>query len=577
VTAAGARSINNVVDVTNYVMFLLGQPLHAFDLDTLKGADGQAHIIVRPAHEGEAFTTLDGEARRLSADMTVIATPERAVALAGVMGGLETEVNADTTDILLEAATFSPSHTSRTSRSLGLISESSLRYERGVDAAPIAENVALAAALMAEVAGGEVCEGVIDQWPLVTLPHELEFRINRFTALAGADIPQSFIKETLERLGCTVRQAEASVTPALESLTVTAPTFRPDLEREIDLFEEVLRVYGMDRIPPTLPGGRGRVGCRTQREHAIEIVHASLRASGLNEAMTYSFAEPSDLDRLRMAHDGLGLAVELVNPLNAEQSHMRQSIIPGLLRSVAHNQNHAVRNIQLYEIGAVFMGTEGKKKPKEKTRVAGVLAGSMADATWNSKPEPFDFFDGKGVIENLCRELAIPKLRFKAFGAQDAPHLQPGRGAEVLSGGTSLGWVGELHPLAIAAFEAQAPVTAFELDMSALVKAGRPARDFTDIAVFPAVCVDVAFVVDENVTHERMMQCLASAGGSLLEQASLFDVYRDEARVGTGKKSLAYSLVYRAPDRTLTGAEVEAAHERIISKVMGATGAQVRA
>ena len=576
--AIGQRSINNVVDVTNYILFLLGQPLHAFDLDKLTGEDGRARIVIRAAEDGEELTTLDGEKRTLTSDMTVIATPEQgAVALAGVMGGLDTEVTDDTVNILLEAATFEAGRTSRTSRNLGLISESSLRYERGVDDHGIEERSAAAAALIVEVAGGTVSAastndaGIVDEWPLVSEPIDLAFRIPRFCAMMGADIPRAFIIDTLERLGCEVADGADA-----DTLAVVAPTFRPDLVREIDLYEEVLRLWGMDRIPATLPGGPGRVGTRTRAEHVMDAINRTLRASGLNETMTYSFAEPGDLERLRMSADGLGEPVELINPLNADQSVMRQSIIPGLLRSVAYNQSRGVKNVQLYETGVVFYAHEGKKQPKEKRKVAGVLAGAMRDAGWNDAPAAFDFFDAKGVVENLARELALPKLRFKALSADEAPHLQPGRAAVVLSGDAELGWVGELHPLAVDAYQAEAPVVAFELDVDALVKAARPARDYVDVPTFPAVSMDVAFVVDEAVTCEKLMQCMSSTGGKLLEDARLFDVYRDEERVGAGKKSMAFALTYRAADRTLTSEEVDKAHERLVKKVCAATGAEVR-
>lgn len=571
VTALGARSINNIVDVTNYILFLLGQPLHAFDFDQLAGTDGKAHIVVRPAAEGEQFTALDGEDRALTADMTVIATPERAVALAGVMGGLDTEVTDDTVTVLLEAATFDRAHTSRTSRNLGLISEASMRYERGVDDNPVAANADFAAALLAEVAGGVVCPGLVDVYLESTKPIDLEFRISRFCAMMGADIPRADIEDILVRLGCVVADvADAGV------LAVTTPTFRPDLEREIDLYEEVLRLWGMDRVPPTLPGGRGRVGTRSNTEHVLDIVNNTMRSCGLNETMTYSFAEPDDLSRLRMTPEGLGEPVELINPLNADQSVMRQSIVPGLLRNVAYNQSRGVKNVQLYETGSVFFAAEGRKQPKERRRLAAVMAGALRDDGWNEQIPAFDFFDGKGAVENLARELALPKLRFKALTAEEAPHVQPGRGAQVLSGGTVLGWVGELHPLAVDAYQADAPVVAFELDVDALVKAARPARDYVDVPTFPAVSMDIAFVVDEGVTHEKLVQCMSSAGGKLLEEVRLFDVYRDDQRIGAGKKSMAYALTYRAVDRTLTGEEVDKAHERLVKKVCGATGAEVR-
>lgn len=574
----GQRSINNIVDVTSYILFLFGQPLHAFDLDTLKDSDGKAHIVVRAAEEGEKLTTLDGEERILTPDMTVISTPERgAVALAGVMGGLDTEVTDKTVDILLEAAAFEAGRTSRTSRNLGLMSESSMRYERGVDDHGMDVRSAAAAALIAEVSGGKVSyaafndKGIVDEYPLPTEEIKLLFRIPRFNKMMGSAIPRDFIVDVLRRLGCKVDE-----TGDPNMLGVIAPTFRPDLEREIDLYEEVLRLWGMDRIESTLPAGAGRLGERTEAQRTMDKVNNTLRACGLNETMTYSFGDPHELEQLRMPTEGLGIPVELLNPLNAEQSVMRQSIIPGLLRSVAYNQSRGVHNVQLYETGVVFFAAEGKKKPKERQRLAAVMAGAMHDAQWNNTPAPFDFFDGKGVIESLIRELAIPKARFKALSADEAPHLQPGRAAEVLSGGTTLGWVGEIHPLACEAFEAQAPVVAFELDLEALIKCARPARDYVAVSVFPAVTMDVAFVVDESVTHEKLQRAITSAGGKLLDTVQLFDVYRDEKRLGEGKKSMAYKLEYRADDRTLTTEEVDKQHARLIKKVCGSTGAEVR-
>ena len=570
VTAAGARSINNVVDVTNYILFLFGQPLHAFDYDKLVDETGKANVVVRAAKEGEKLLTLDGEERELTTDMTVIATPEKAVGLAGVMGGLDTEVTDETTTILLEAATFEPGRTSRTSRNLGLISESSMRYERRVDDVEIDRMSAAAAQLLAEVSGGTVVPGLIDVYNTKTEPEALDFRISRFQGMMGETIPRDFIVDMLQRLGCVVSEKDE------QTLTVVPPTFRPDLEREIDLYEEVLRLYGMDRIPSTLPGGPGRVGIKTEAQRTMDKINNTLRACGLNETMTYSFADPHELEQLRMPTEGMGIPVELLNPLNAEQSVMRQSIIPGLMRSVAYNQSRGVHNIQLYETGVVFFGAEGRKSPKERNRLAVVMAGAMSDPSWNQASIAFDFFDGKGVIESLMRELAIAKPRFKALSAEEAPHLQPGRAAQVLDGGTVLGWIGEIHPLACDAYDVQAPVVAFELDLDALIKCARPARDYVDVPVFPAVTMDVAFVVDESVTHEQLSRCISSAGGKLLDKAQLFDVYRDEERLGVGKKSMAYALEYRAADRTLTTEEVDKQHARLIKKVCGATGAEVR-
>ncbi len=590
--AIGQRSINNIVDVTNYILFLFGQPLHAFDFDKLVDTAGKAHVVVRAAYEGEHLTTLDGIDRVLNSDMTVIATPERAVALAGVMGGLETEVTDTTTNILLEAAVFEAGRTSRTSRTLGLVSESSMRYERGVDDYDVDIRSAAAAALIAEVSGGIVAPGIIDVWSVPSEPSKLKFRTGRFNAMMGTAIPSDFIVNTLERLGCSVEitaqaytqeyvQLAASDTQAnvsCDELSVTVPTFRPDLEREIDLYEEVLRLWGMDKVEATLPGGRGRFGVRTPDERALDVVHTTMRACGLNETMTSSFADPHDLEAARMDASALELCepVELINPMSTEQSIMRQSIIPGLLRSVAYNHNRGVKNVQLYEIGVVFFASQGRKQPKERRRLAGVMTGAMSDAAWNVSLVSLDFFDGKGVVENLLRELAVDKVRFKALSANEASQLQPGRAAAVYVGGVRLGWIGEMHPLATAAFDIEGTVVAFELDLETLLKAVRPARDYVDVPTFPAVSMDVAFVVDEEVSCEKLVQCMRSAGGKLLEDVRLFDVYRDEKRLGANKKSMAFALNYRASDRTLTSEEASKTHERLVKKVCGATGAQVR-
>ncbi len=623
VTAAGARSINNIVDVSNYIMYELGQPLHAFDLETLtKDEDGRVHIVVRAANEGEQFTTLDGVKRTLTSDITAIVdgngsaagttsginseagTSDNAanapagsgttIALAGVMGGEDSEVSDKTVNILLESATFSSAHTSRTSRNLQLFSESSARYERGVDAETCDEFSARAAALMVEVAGGVVCEGVVDVYPAPKQIEPLLFRVERFCEFIGADIPRTNIEHILTRLGCEVAEAgdsaaassaatatatagDPAVTAATDAnLSVTPPSYRPDLTREVDLYEEVLRIWGMDRVPSTLPGGRERIGERSREQELASTINLTLRAGGLNQTMTYAFAAPDDQDRLMMPAEDWQEAVELINPMNSEQSVLRRSIIPGLLRSVAYNQSHGVANVHLYEIGTVFFASEGRKQPKERQLIAAVLAGSWSEAAWNQSRVELDFFDGKGLLENLMRELCVQKLRFKALDVEKAPWLQPGRAAEILAGSKHLGWLGEVHPLACEAFGAAAPVVAFELDLKSVISVAEAARPFKDVPQYPAVDIDLALVVDEQVTAERVEQVLRSAAGALLDELRLFDVYRDVEKVGEGKKSLAFSLSYRASDRTLTSEEVELVHQKVIRKVKGATGGEVR-
>ncbi len=687
VTAAGARSINNIVDITNYIMYETGQPLHAFDLDTLvKDAEGKASIVVRAAAEGERFTTLDNVERTLSSDITVIADGNAAggagatIALAGVMGGLESEVTDATVNILLESATFNPGHTSRTSRNLKLFSESSSRYERGVDDATCNEFSARAAALMIEVAGGTVAEGVVDRYPARRVIPEIELDMSRLRAFIGAEIGDEEAVAILERLGCEVRKADAlgisgtsyasgtsgtsdtsgtsgtsdissipsdtsgssntlsdtlgapsdtsgaffvtpgaptpdtpsdtpsavqdptlalrinsakalpahndSLPPAQNDrdfptqgdsrFTVIPPSYRPDLERAIDLSEEILRIWGMDRVESRLPGGEGRIGSRTAAQINLDKLGSALRASGLNETMTYAFASRGDNELLGMSFAEGVEPVELINPLGSDQSLLRMSIIPGLLRSVAYNQSHGVSDVQLYELGAVFTIGEGRKLPRERNLLAGVLTGSWNRQGWNEASRPLDFFDAKGVIESVARELCIPKLRFVPLEEEAAPWLAPGQAAEIRSGSVTLGWLGTVHPRSLEAFEAAAPVVAFELEVKQVLSVVAEVREFVPVPVYPAVELDIALVVDATFPAERLVQVARSAGGKLLEDVRIFDVFASAEKLGAGKKSVALSLTYRSDERTLTSEEVDKLHSKVVRKLEGATGGVMR-
>lgn len=571
VIAAGSRPINNVVDVTNYVMYLTGQPLHAFDLGKLTERDGKRHIVVRAAHEGEKLETLDGVERTLTPDMAVITDDGKcAVALAGVMGGMNSEIDENTTDVLLESATFSSGHVSRTSRNLDLMSEASIRYERQVDGANCANVAEIAAALFEQCCGAEVCPGTVDVYPVAVPAPVIDFRPDRARMLCGADVPDEFMVTRLARLGCKVE-------PAGEGhLTVTAPTNRPDLTREVDLIEEVCRLWGEGDITPTLPAAKNHAGGLTVEQRRVRLIGQTLRACGLSETSTYCFADPNDLVKLGITDEGRGIPVKIINPLVADQSQMRQSMLPGLVRSVAYNLDHGVPNVALYEIGRVFYGHENKSQPDEPSFVAGVMAGKRADDAWNQKFGEYDFFDAKGAVESLLDALRLTKVRFKVAEPEQYPWLQPGRAAEVLSQGEAIGWVGNIHPANLQKVGVDVPVVAFELSVEHLLRLAKKELPYVDVPTLPGVTHDLAIVVDEDVTYEQLVQRITSAGGKLLADVRLFDVYRDRVRVGEGKKSMAFSLTYRAADRTLTSEEVEKAHEKLVKKVLRATGGEVR-
>ena len=565
----GIRPHNNIVDITNYVMMLTGQPLHAFDLSTFAERDGRRSVVVRAAKQDEKFQTLDGEHRVLDAGMGLITDGERPVALAGVMGGMDSEITDASVDVLVESACFNAGRTSHTSRDLSLISDASIRFERQVDETGCVDVANVTCALIEELAGGEVAPGYVDVYPAPKTIDSITLRYQRVLDICGAPIERDFVVRSLTRLGCTVEETG-------EDYLVTPPSFRPDLPREIDLIEEILRLWGMGRVEATIPAAKNHIGGLTHEQQLTRKVGQILRACGLNETTTFGFAAPGDLEKIHMSADGRGVPVVLMNPLVAEQTEMRRSLLPGLLQSVAYNEAHGTTNVHLYEIGTLFHGRENASLPRETQSVAGVLTGFWTDQTWNNTVDKLRFFAGKGIVEELLEQLRVPKVRFRVAEGEGYDFLQPGRAAEVLSGGTVLGWVGEIHPEAREAMDIDQIVVAFELDLDKLIKGAHNQENYHEFSPFPAVQHDLAIVVPDEVTCEDLLQRITSAGGKLLEGVRLFDVYRDSIRVGVGKKSMAFSLTYRSDDHTLTSDEVEHAHGKIVTKLCKATGGEVR-
>lgn len=565
----GIRPHNNIVDITNYVMMLTGQPLHAFDLSTFAEHNGRRSVVVRAAKQDETFQTLDGEKRVLDAGMGLITDGERPVALAGVMGGMDSEITDASVDVLVESACFNAGRTSHTSRDLSLISDASIRFERQVDETGCVDVANVTCALIEELADGEVAPGYVDVYPAPKTIDSITLRYQRVLDICGAPIERDFVVRSLTRLGCTVEETG-------EDYLVTPPSFRPDLPREIDLIEEVLRLWGMGRVEATIPAAKNHIGGLTHEQQLTRKVGQILRACGLNETTTFGFAAPGDLEKIHMSADGRGVPVVLMNPLVAEQTEMRRSLLPGLLQSVAYNEAHGTTNVHLYEIGTLFHGRENASLPRETQSVAGVLTGSWTDQTWNNTVDKLRFFAGKGIVEELLEQLRVPKVRFRVAEGEGYDFLQPGRAAEVLSGGTVLGWVGEIHPEAREAMDIDQIVVAFELDLDKLIKGAHNQENYHEFSPFPAVRHDLAIVVPDEVTCEDLLQRITSAGGKLLESVRLFDVYRDPIRVGVGKKSMAFSLTYRSDDHTLTSDEVERAHGKIVTKLCKATGGEVR-
>jgi len=561
---AGMRPINNIVDITNYVMLETGQPLHAFDFNTLHGHK----IIVRRAKNSEHMQTLDGVVRELDDTMLVIADADRPVALAGVMGGENTEVSDGTKDILLESAYFEPTSIMRTSRSLGLLSESSSRFEKGIDPNGTVYAADRAARFMEELADGIVNKGVVDVYPRVILPKRLPLRTDRVNAILGTKLGVDEISRICRRLEFTPEVIDRTT-----EMWVSVPTFRPDLEREIDLIEEVARIYGYNNIRSSLPESGDKQGGLSLRQKIAESIKLRLVAAGLSEVITYSFTDPHDVDKLQVPEgDPMRWFVRLMNPLSEEVSVMRTTLIGNLLKVLKYNVNREQYDVQIYEVGHIFWHEQGKELPDEETMVSIAMTGARIPDEWYEKARSVDFFDLKGVIEAVLDEVDAEGWSVRQF---THPVLHPGRSAELLIGDESIGFFGEIHPEVQAAYDVPRAYVA-ELNLNKLIDKANTVKGFTEIPKYPGISLDLAILVDGSISNDRVLDVIKSAGGSLLKQVRLFDLYTGKG-VPEGKKSMAYSMLFSAPDRTLTDQEALDAQERIIRKLEKELGAQVRA
>lgn len=566
--AAGVRPINNVVDTTNYVMLETGQPLHAFDYEQLSGMK----IIIRRAREDEKLITLDGALRQLESEMLVIADWEKPIALAGVMGGINSEVTSKTTTILLESANFTPTNIMRTSRKLGLQSESSNRFEKGIDPEGVVYAANRAAQLMQELGGGKVLKGMIDIYPQPRKSPVLKLRPQRVNQILGTDLsPEDMVRilESLE-LKIDIRHPTSDI----RHLQVTIPTFRPDLGREVDLIEEIARLYGYNRIKSTLPASSGRQGELSAEQMLEAKIRETLVSVGLWEVVCYSFIGPDHLNKLGLSPGShLRRAVVLKNPLSPEQSLMRTTLIPGLLEALNYNTSRGQENVQLFEIGRVFYPKENQPLPDEPIMVAGALIGSWRDKQWYEKVPIIDFFDLKGIIEVLLDSLGIEhwSLRKSAHSS-----FHPHRFAQLFLGEESAGFMGELHPTVQAAYELPGKTYVFEIKEAKLIASADLSHRYQEIPRYPGVTLDISLVVDEEILAHEVERAIRSKGGKLLRRLSLFDVYRG-GQIPTSKKSLAYSLFYQATDRTLTDQEVQEIHQKIIAALKEKFQAEIRA
>jgi phenylalanyl-tRNA synthetase beta chain len=582
---AGVRPINNVVDATNFVMLELGQPLHAFDLDTL----AEQTIVVRRAREGEPFTTLDGIARTLTANMLVIADAERAVALAGIMGGENTEVTENTTNILLESAHFDRTSIRKTARANALSTESSYRFERIVDPTGAVRAADRAAQLMLEWAGGTIATGVIDVAEPLPPMRMIVLRPARVNKVLGTEIPPDEMTSILRSLELGVREENGVI-------SVTVPTFRPDLVEEMDLIEEVARIHGYQYIPVTVPG-KVEVAGRLAPELEFEArARELLTAAGLFEGLSYSLIDYRRLDGINLPRDAPERAqiVAIRNPKSDEYTHLRPTLFVSLLESLQNNARRNLEDVQIFEIGRIFRATGGSlrfnyarherrvdedvrvqdadKLPLERRSAGIALMGRPWTSRWDGGEGEVDFFWLKGIVEQFLTDMNVLDL---SFVPASHPTLHPGRAAEVRAGGRIVGLLGEVHPRVMENFDLPCRACLAEIDLDALMDLAVVERPTPGLSRFPAVDRDVAFLVATGRPAVEVRGIIAAAAGELAESVELFDVYQGK-NIPAGQRSLAYRLTFRAPDRTLADEEVDAVIERVRRALADEAGATLR-
>jgi phenylalanyl-tRNA synthetase beta chain len=559
--AAGQRPISNVVDITNYVMLLTGQPLHAFDLDRVAGAE----LTVRLARAGEQVQTLDGQTRTLDDQMMLIADADGPTSIAGVMGGSRSEVNDGTTRVLMEAANWDGANVHRTSLKLGLRSEASSRFEKGLQPEQALDGQAVAAALMIELCGARLLPGTIDVGGPGPPPKTIPLRDARVSGLLGVDVPRARCAEILEAL-------EFKVGVAYDGLNVTVPAFRrADVTREADLIEEVARLGALDSLPSTLPSRHGASGRLTPRQRLRRRASDVLAGQGLDEVVGWSFVSPDLATKLRLPERPM---VKLQNAMSSEQSLLRTTLLGSLLDNASRNRDRGAATVRLFEAGAVYLVGD-EPLPDEPYHLGALLAGPVRPATWHAQSPPaVDFFAAKGVLAALLDALgadwaveAVP---------EPAPFLHPGQAARITVGGEEVGWIGAIHPGIAAAWNWSEPLAGFELDLDAVaVQQQDWVPQYQDVTSFPEVREDLAVIVSESVSAADVVKVVREAGAPLLRDASVFDVYRG-AQVGEGNVSLALRLTYRAADRTLTDEEVAAKRGKIARALDERLGGRVR-
>ncbi|MBB6452050.1 phenylalanyl-tRNA synthetase beta chain [Salirhabdus euzebyi] len=562
--AGGIRPINNVVDITNYVLLEYGQPLHAFDYDLF----GSKEVVVRTANEGETIKTLDDEVRTLEPDHLVITNGKEAVAIAGVMGGADSEVHDGTTTVLLEAAYFHPQSVRKASKDHGLRSEASTRFEKGVDPKRVKEAGLRACQLLEQYANGEVLEGVAEFNDLDVQEHVISFDTDKINNVLGTSISTPEIATILEKLRFPYKQND-------HSFEVTAPTRRGDITIVEDMVEEVARIYGYDNLPFTLPAGSSSAGGLTVKQKLKRKIHNYLQGAGLNEAITYSLTTEEYASLLvdPSIQERNPVPVKLAMPMSEAHSHLRLSLLPEMLSSIQYNVARRQENVALYELGSIYINENEvvTKQPEEKLRLSGAVTGLWVNNQWQKEVKAVDFYVVKGLVEGLFQVLRINNVSYEPAQIKD---MHPGRTAIITVGNQKVGFTGQIHP----SLQGQHDVTdtyVFDLDLDAIVSLANLEESYELIPRYPSVTQDLAFVVDESIASQHMMNAIKKAGQPFLKDVQVFDIYQGE-HMEPGKKSIAFTLRFQDPEGTLKDKQIEEAREKIVTAVKETFRAELR-
>lgn len=558
----GLRPINNIVDITNFVMMETGQPLHAFDFDRLT----ENRIVVRLASQGEKFSTLDEKQRTLEADMLMICDGNKAVGVGGVMGGLNSEIENDTTCVLIEGAYFNPVSIRRTSKKLGLNTDASHRFERGTDPEGTIRAVNRSAKLMVEIGGGTLIDGIIDEYPNPQPVKSVALSTTRTNRLLGTHLERDRIRQLLESIEFKVQMLDNNE----DALTTKVPTFRVDITRPEDLMEEVARLYGYNNIPTTHPAMPAEGRSPAPRLVLRNRLKRLMSGFGFSEVITYSFDSETSCDRLQIkAGDPRRSMIHILNPLTDDQSVMRTSLVPGILSTMAYNMARQIKNLKFFEIGKVFLKSDAQSLPREPESLIALWTGARDEASWYNREIPCDFYDIKGIAEGLLRGLKIEGVHFTRMPAESCEYTRPGYTARIVAADSVLGLAGEVHPRVLDSFDLKQTAYIFELELDKIAALMPQARFSNPIPRFPAIYRDITIIIDRAIETQAVLETVAGFKEELVEHLHLFDVFEGEP-IAAGKKSVSFRVTYRSSDKTLEDQDVNELHKSITDKLLTA-------